>query len=172
MLLTQVFAEEPLASAPLVRSNEAAMKQAFEQVARREAAMSAAVGAYNKKPRRKYVTPRTADPRAAYYYVQWKQKIERVGSANYPAGSIPADHQVTAKVQVTILPSGALESVEVIRSSGIPEVDRYIARIAQLASPYDRPSNELLGVNNRLSFVSSWTFGEATDSKEHAASAR
>lgn len=148
------------------------MKQTFEQVARREAAMSAAVDAYNKKPRRKYITPRTADPRAAYYYVQWKQKVERVGDANYPSNSIPAGRQVTAKVQVTILPNGVLESVEVIRSSGIPEVDRYIARIAQLASPYDRPSDELLGLNNRLSFVSSWTFGEATDSREHPASAQ
>ena len=100
-LLTQAYAQEPAASAPSAQTNDAAMKQAFEQIARREAAASAAIDAQNKHPRRKYITPRTADARAAYYYTRWKQKIERVGGANYPSGLVPAGSKVTAKILVS-----------------------------------------------------------------------
>jgi protein TonB len=78
------------------------------------------------------------------YYSQWKDKVERIGTLNYPAearGRIYGD----LTLRVTLNPDGTIynDEVEVTRSSGSPVLDRAARRIVMLGAPYGRFSEEL-----------------------------
>jgi protein TonB len=42
------------------------------------------VDEYNKRPRKKFIGARTEEYRFAQYIEDWRQKVERIGTLNYP----------------------------------------------------------------------------------------
>ena len=125
---------------------------------RKEAEISKNYDDYQKKPHRKYITARTREAPEALYYMQWVQKIERVSELNYPKAAAQKGIYGALRVTVTLMPDGTLESVEINKSSGHPELDEAAVRIAKLAAPYAPPPPNILQNDNRLSFVSTWNF--------------
>lgn len=127
-------------------------------IARKEAQISKDYDDYQKKPRHKYITARTAEARAAFYYAQWVAKVERVGELNYPTEAARQGIYGSVKLGVSILANGELESVEMLRSSGKSILDDAAKRILYQANPFSKPSADLLDGNNRLYIVSTVTF--------------
>ena len=123
------------------------------EIARLEAQISKEYEAYQKKPRRKYVTARTLESQSALYYSVWKSKIEHVGELNYPVGLYGV-----LKLVVTIRPDGSMDSIEIIKSSGNKRLDASAVHIVKQSAPFKIPSRSLLGDDNRLSIISTFTF--------------
>jgi periplasmic protein TonB len=116
----------------------------MKQIARLEAQIDKQTTDYNKRPRRGYIGPTTRGATYAMYYAQWKDKVERIGTLNYPEearGRIYGD----LTLRVTLNPDGTIynDEVEVTRSSGSPILDRAARRIVLLGAPYGRFSEEL-----------------------------
>jgi len=91
--------------------------------------------AYQERPRKRFIGANAREYRFAQYEEDWRAKIERIGTHNYPAearGKLYGTLQMT----VTIRPDGSVESVELNRSSGLKVLDAAAHRIVQLAAPF------------------------------------
>ena len=116
----------------------------MKAIARLEAQVDKQTRDYNARPRRGYIGPTTRGTSYAMYYSQWKDKVERIGTINYPQearGHIYGD----LTLRVTLNPDGTIynDEVEVTRSSGSLVLDRAARRIVLLGAPYGRFSEEL-----------------------------
>ena len=90
---------------------------------------------YQKRPRKKFIGANAAEYRFAQYEEDWRAKVERFGTVNYPAearGKLYGNLRLT----VTIRPDGQVESIELDRSSGLKVLDAAAFKIVRMASPF------------------------------------
>jgi protein TonB len=115
--------------------------------------------AYNKRPRKKFIGANTAEYRFAQYEEDWRAKIERIGTLNYPAearGRIYGNLQLT----VTIRPDGKVESIELDRSSGLKVLDAAAFKIVRMASPFAKFPPDIKRDIDLLVITRTWFFGQ------------
>jgi protein TonB len=116
--------------------------------------IDAAEAAKETHSRHKTITTSTREPDYARYMEAWRQKVERVGNLNYPhglSGSLLLD--------VALYPDGNIESIDLRRSSGTPDLDRAAIEIVKLAAPF-APFPERIAVETDiLHIVRTWQFG-------------
>src|SRR5512134_3851261 len=90
---------------------------------------------YQKRPRKKFIGANAAEYRFAQYEEDWRVKIERIGTLNYPPearGRVYGNLRLT----VTIRPDGNVESIELDRSSGLKVLDAAAFKIVRMAAPF------------------------------------
>ena len=90
---------------------------------------------YNSRPRVKFLGTRAAEYRFAQYTEDWRLKIERVGTLNYPEAARGKLYG-NLMLSVRIKSNGELDRVEITRSSGHKVLDDAAKRIVQMASPF------------------------------------
>ena len=131
------------------------------EVARLEAQIAREWEAYQQLPKRKFVGARTKGVVYAEYVDQWRQKIERVGTANFPEQARREGLFGNVLVTVAIKADGTVERVEIDRSSGSRVLDAAVERIVMLASPFKPfPANvrreaDILHITRNWSFTRS-----------------
>jgi protein TonB len=89
---------------------------------RLQAQIAKQIEQYQQRPRKKFIGANAAEYRFAQYEEDWRAKVERIGTTNYPAearGKIYGNLRLT----VTIRPDGSVESIELDRSSGLKVLD-------------------------------------------------
>ena len=128
-------------------------------IARMEAQIARDVENYNKRPRRKEITARTVGVSYAMYFKQWTEKIERVGSLNYPAAA--KGRPYTLVITVSVKEDGDVEKVDIDRPSGSREIDEHARRIIELARPFARFSPQMRAEYQVFDIVTTWTFTPA-----------
>lgn len=114
---------------------------------------------YAKRPRKKVIDARTHESAAAAYMYEWAESIERIGNLNYPEQARARNLSGAVILVVGITKSGALDRVEIRRSSGIALIDDAAKRIVRLASPFAPLSPELARETDILDIVRTWEFG-------------
>ena len=148
---------------PKVEATETApptdLNTSMKAIARLEAQIDKDTRDLNARPRRGYIGPTTRGATYALYYSQWKDKVERIGTINYPEearGRIYGD----LMLRVVLNSDGTIynDEVEVTRSSGSPVLDRAAKRIVRLGAPYGRFSNELLSEYDIFEIRSTFRF--------------
>ena len=125
-------------------------------IARMEAQIARDIEEYNKRPRRKEITARTVGVSYAMYFTQWTEKIERVGSLNYPSAA--KGRPYTLVITVSVKEDGDVEKVEIDRSSGSRVIDEHARRIINLAKPFGRFSPQMRAEYQVFDIVTTWTF--------------
>lgn len=126
-------------------------------MARLEAEIGQRINDYNKQPRRKFVGVRTEEFSAARYIEDWRQKVERIGTLNYPEaarGKLYGSLVLT----VALRADGSIERIEVNRSSGHAILDEAARRIVTMAAPYAVFPPELRRDTDILEFTRTWSF--------------
>ncbi|NBC22504.1 MAG: TonB family protein [Gammaproteobacteria bacterium] len=157
----QVTTEEdvPLEPAELVQQpTRFAYDQLAEEIASLEARIAEEEQALAKRPRVKRLTSvstKTADE-AAYLHA-WRQKVERIGNANYPDGRVYGD----LRLLVVLRYDGALEEVRLLQSSGHKVLDDAALRIVRLAAPYQDFPVEMRKKYDRLEIIRTWQFSRS-----------
>jgi protein TonB len=131
----------------------------MKAIARLEAQIDKDTRDYNTRPRRGYIGPTTRGATYALYYSQWKDKVERIGTVNYPEearGRIYGD----LTLRVTLNPDGTIynDEVDVTRSSGSQVLDRAAKRIVRLGAPYGHFSDELRSQYDVFEIFSTFRF--------------
>ncbi len=129
------------------------------QIARMEAQLDKQINDYNARPRRGFIGPNTRGTSYAMYYMQWKDKVERIGTINYPEearGRIYGDLILT----VTLNPDGSIynDEITVTRSSGFPVLDRAAKRIVRLAAPYGHFHDDMRQEYDLFEIITRFTF--------------
>jgi protein TonB len=114
---------------------------------------------YQKRPRKHFIGARATEYRFAQYEEEWRAKIERVGTLNYPAearGKLYGN----LRLEVVIRPDGSVESVRMERSSGLKVLDDAAFRIVQMAAPYGAFPPEIRKDTDLLVITRTWFFGQ------------
>ena len=166
-LMTQVNSQTRVESAPPQAQQQAESKTAPTaqdimnkslEIARLEAQISKDWDSYQKRPRRQFVGARTREYRFSRYIDDWRLKIERIGTVNYPAAAREQKIFGSLQLTVSIRPNGAVESVEINRSSGHKVLDEAAVRIVHLGSPYAAFPPDIAKDTDILSITRTWIF--------------
>ncbi|HOI52794.1 MAG TPA: TonB family protein [Azonexus sp.] len=127
-------------------------------MARLEGEIAKSIEEYNKRPQKKFIGARTKEYRLAPYFDAWKQKIERIGTLNYPEA---ARGKLYGKVVLFVelrVDDGSLYNVEISRSSGHKLLDQAALRILRMAAPFGPIPREAMDGATVLSFAREWNF--------------
>ncbi len=127
-------------------------------IARLEAQIAREWEAYQKLPKRKFLGARTQSALEAEYLDSWRQRIERVGTANFPGEAKRRGVFGIVMVTVGIRADGTVERVEIDRSSGSPILDIAVEKIVQLAGPFRPFPAELRKEADILHITRNWAF--------------
>jgi len=91
---------------------------------------------FQKRPKREYLAPNTAKSDSAAYLVELIEKINRIGSSNFPneirsrklSGKLVAD--------LALNRNGTINKIDILRSSGSPLLDETAVRFIRMSSPF------------------------------------
>ena len=114
---------------------------------------------YQQRPRKRFIGANAAEYRFAQYEEDWRMKVERVGTLNYPAearGKLYGNLRVT----VTIRPDGSMESIELDRSSGLNVLDAAAFKIVRMATPFAAFPPDIRRDTDLLVITRTWFFGQ------------
>jgi protein TonB len=107
------------------------------EIRRREAEIDKQISDYNARPKRGFIGPNTKGVAYANYYNEFKDRVERIGTLEYPPeakGKIYGD----CVISVTLNPDGSIyhDEVRIVRGSGWPVLDRAAVRFVKKGAPY------------------------------------
>jgi protein TonB len=114
---------------------------------------------YQKRPRKKFIGANAAEYRFAQYEEDWRAKVERWGTVNYPAearGKLYGNLRLT----VTIRPDGSVEAIELDRSSGLKVLDAAAFKIVKMAGPFAAFPASIRRDTDLLVITRTWFFGQ------------
>ncbi|MDR1275979.1 MAG: TonB family protein [Candidatus Accumulibacter sp.] len=126
-------------------------------MARLQGEISREYQAYNSRPRKRFVGVRTIGIVEAQYVEDWRMKVERVGTLNYPSaakGRLYGSLMLT----VSIAKDGNIDSIEINRSSGHKVLDDAARRIVTMAGPYPPFTPAMLKEFEVLVITRNWSF--------------
>ena len=126
---------------------------------RLQAQIDKQIDEYQKRPRKKFIGANAAEYRFAQYEEDWRAKVERLGTVNYPAearGKLYGNLRLT----VTIRPDGSVDSIELDRSSGLKVLDAAAFKIVRMASPYASFPASIRRDTDLLVITRTWFFGQ------------
>jgi len=126
---------------------------------RLQAQIDKQIDEYQKRPRKKFIGANAAEYRFAQYEEEWRAKVERWGTVNYPAearGKLYGNLRLT----VTIRPDGSVENIELDRSSGLKVLDAAAFKIVKMASPFAAFPASIKRDTDLLVITRTWFFSQ------------
>jgi protein TonB len=117
---------------------------------------------YQKRPRKQFIGANASEYRFAQYEEDWRNKVERVGTLNYPAEARGKAYG-NLRLEVTIRPDGSVESVRLDRSSGLKVLDDAAFRIVRMAAPYGEFPADIRKDTDLLVITRTWFFGQGDE---------
>jgi len=131
------------------------------EIQRLEAQIAREHLAYQQRPKRKFIGARTQEYRFAKYVDDFRARIERVGTLNYPDEARTRKIYASLQLTVAIKADGEVESVEINRSSGYKFLDAAARRIVQLSAPFEPFPENIRKDTDILHITRTWTFTKA-----------
>jgi protein TonB len=150
---------QPGMEEPGARPNGRDMADLALAAIRLQAEIDRRIEEYQKRPRKQFIGANAAEYRFAQYEEDWRVKIERVGTLNYPAearGKVYGNLRLT----VTIRPDGNVESIELDRSSGLKVLDAAAFKIVRMATPFAAFPADIRRDTDLLVITRTWFFGQ------------
>lgn len=126
-------------------------------IARVEAQIDRTLEEYAQRPRKRIIGARAREYRFAQYVEDWRLKIERIGTLNYPEAARGKLYG-SLLLSVTIRADGSVERVQISRSSGHALLDEAAIRIVKMAAPYAPFPPDISKDTDVLEISRTWTF--------------
>ncbi|MGS0743316.1 energy transducer TonB [Glaciimonas sp. GG7] len=121
---------------------------------RRQAEIAKNIEDYNKRPKKTQITPSTRGVEYAMYYKAFSDRVERVGTLNFPQKN---GNKLYGKlvVSIPIYQDGSIYmkdgGLRIERSSDVPGLDAAALRIIERAAPFSRfPRNMRTGAPDEV----------------------
>jgi protein TonB len=166
-MLTQLKSEKPVDPGAETRKEPREKiegREAMEaeqrrlEIARLEAQIARQMDQYQKLPKRKFIGARAEGVVYAQYVDEWRQRIEKIGTRNFPEEAKRRGIFGSLLLTVSIRSDGSLEKVEVERSSGHEVLDRAARRIVMMSGPFQPFPQAIRREFDILSITRVWTF--------------
>ena len=142
----------------LLKPTAASLMQESMIMARMQPGIQRDENSQSKLPRRKWISANTKQYEFAAYMQAWVAKVERVGNLNYPEEirrmKLTGDLVMTVGINV----DGSVESIDITRSSGMPQLDQAATRIVRLAGPYSPLPEHINSTVDVLHITRTWRF--------------
>jgi periplasmic protein TonB len=103
-------------------------------------------------------TPATQESTLAGYLESWRRRVERVGTANFPAQFLGNRVGGRPTLEVSIGADGRLQNIVVRRSSGDKALDQAALTILRLAAPFPPLPDHIRADYDALKFAYEWDF--------------
>jgi protein TonB len=103
-------------------------------------------------------TPSAQQSILAEYLEGWRQRVERIGTANYPTRFLGGPDHGRPTLEVTIRADGSLKDIAVRHSSGDKALDQAALKILRLAAPFDPLPPNVRKNYDVLRFAYDWDF--------------
>ena len=129
-------------------------------IARVEARIDRILDEDARRPRKKFIGARAKEHRFAQYVEDWRLKVERVGTLNYPEEARGRVYG-SLLLSVTISADGAVDRVAVHRSSGHKLLDEAAVRIVRLAAPFAPFPPDIARDTDVIEITRTWSFTRA-----------
>ena len=130
-------------------------EQLISEIASLEARIAQNQQALANRPRVKHLSQVTTRSAAeAAYLNMWREKCERIGRINYPAGELEGE----VLMLVSILADGTLQHVKILRSSGHRPLDQAALATVRQAAPFQPFTVEMRKQYEILEFTRTWQF--------------
>jgi protein TonB len=110
-------------------------------------------------PRELVISANTRESRIAAYLDNWKRRVERVGTINFPWKLLDEQRARNPVLQVSIAANGKLTEVIVLTSSGNRKLDMAAVDILRRSTPFDAFPEYLRNDYDSLRFSYEWRFG-------------
>jgi len=126
---------------------------------RLQAQIDKQIDEYQKRPRKKFIGANAAEYRFAQYEEEWRAKVERWGTVNYPPearGKLYGNLRLT----VTIRPDGSVDNIELDRSSGLKVLDAAAFKIVKMAAPFAAFPATIRRDTDLLVITRTWFFSQ------------
>jgi protein TonB len=107
-----------------------------QEMARLAAEVRDQTEAYAKRPHKKFISANTREYAYAAYMRGWVDRIQRIGNLNYPEEARRRNLHGDLELTVGLNRDGSIHSIDVIRSSGHPLLDKAAENIVRLAAPF------------------------------------
>lgn len=128
-----------------------------KQMARLEGEISKSLDEYNKRPRKLFPGVRALQSERAAYEDAWRQKVERIGTLNYPPEARGKLYG-SLLLSVTVDREGNVVEITIDRSSGHKVLDDAAKRIVKMGSPYGILPSAIRQQYDNLVIVRTWSF--------------
>ena len=140
------------------------------ELQRLEAQIAREFDSYQQRPKKKHIGARAMEYRFARYVEDWRQKVERVGNANYPEIARAQKLYGSLVLTVAIKADGRIETIEVDRGSGKKILDAAAVKIVEMAGPYAPFPPDIRTDTDILYITRTWSFTRAGELESTAAS--
>lgn len=155
---TRAAADPEVAADPLdsaAPQHRISFDRLAEEIAGLEARIAQEQEAQANRPRIRRLTSVSARSAVeAGYLSAWRQRVERVGNANYPGGGVEGN----LRMLVIIRFDGSLEEVRLLESSGHRALDQAALRIIRLAAPFPAFPVDMRKHYDQLEIIRTWQF--------------
>ena len=140
------------------------LRDSVAAIAKLEAQIDRRLDELAKRPRKVHIGTRAREHRFAQYAEDWRQKVERIGTLNYPEaarGRVYGNLVLT----VSIRSDGTVDRIEVDRSSGHEVLDKAAIEIVRLAAPYAPFPPDIRNDTDIIEITRTWSFTNANQLK-------
>lgn len=114
--------------------------------------------ATSRTPQERFLSVNTRQTLFADYLAEWKAKVERVGTLNFPEEERRLSMEGSPVLEVALNADGTIAEILVRKSSGEKALDQAAIRILRLASPFDPFPRDLRDRYKILRFAYEWRF--------------
>ncbi len=112
---------------------------------------------FNEKPRKRFVGPSTAGTAHAFYYQNFKNKVESLGTKNFPSVNGKKLYGELT-LMISIDKFGQISALDVLESTGDMGFDRMAMAIVRKGAPYGQFTEAMLKKFQVLVVVSRFRF--------------
>ena len=105
-----------------------------------------------------FINPATKQATIAGYLNQWRRRVERIGTLNFPSAVRPGAGGRWPTLEVAIDQRGDLVEIVLRESSGDATLDRAALSILRMAAPFDPLPPEISADYDVLRFAYEWQF--------------
>ena len=144
--------------APTRQRSAALFQQSGPQTTAMEVSLRAELPNGVDDARTLFATPSSRQSGLAEYLDGWRRRVERIGTANYPAELLGDPNAGRPTLEVVIGKDGQLVDIIVRKSSGDKALDQAALKILRLASPFEPLPQVIRKDYDVLRFAYDWDF--------------
>jgi TonB family protein len=112
------------------------------------------------RQRVRFISANTTDYLYKLYFDAWRQKVEKIGSMNYPKEAAKLGMFGSLRLTVSLNSDGTIKNLFINKSSGHKELDLAALNIVKLGEPYARFPAEILKNVDIINITRRWKFTE------------
>ena len=156
--------EEPEPEDELPQADEVSPDELSLAIASLQAQLDRQRQAYARRPRKYTISSAsTRQSDDALYLDNWRRRIEAVGNVNYPNQARQQQIYGNVRMLVALRPTGDVEEVQILQSSGESILDNAAIQIVNMAAPFQPFPEAMRAEVDILEIIRTFRFHEGNE---------